>query len=130
MLVAIDAPLRQYKARRRKHTQYVTEAQRRRPGCGGAVTRGYDRLAVASISRCGQVAHASDSPAGPVTSGPPQEPRRQRPSSMTPTAMIAMTIAIPPRVSKNRAISHLFYCPWPHAGPVVEKETGPLSNNC
>ena len=55
-----------------------------------------------------RIAQASDSPSGPVTSGPPQEPRRHRPSSMTPTAMIAMTIAMPPRVSRNSAISHSF----------------------
>ena len=54
--------------------------------------------------RWGQVAHASDSPSEPVTSGPPQEPRRQRPSSITPIAMIAMTIAIAPNVSRNTAI--------------------------
>ena len=52
----------------------------------------------------GQAAQASEPPSGPSTSGPPQEPRRQRPSSNTPIAMIAMTIAIPPNVNRNTAI--------------------------
>ena len=75
-----------------------------------------------SDSRRGQVAQASDSPSDPVTSEPPQEPLRHRPSSMTPTAMIAMTIAMPPRVSRNSAISFLFYCPGPHAGRFQRKK--------
>ncbi len=68
----------------------------------------YSLLGVTSVFRRGQVAQASDSPAVPVTSGPPQEPRKQRPLKTTPTAMIAMTIAMPPRVSRNSAISHEF----------------------
>ena len=69
----------------------------------------YGRVADRSVLRRGQVAQASDSPSWLVMSGPPQEPRRHRPSSMTPTAMIAMTIAMPPRVNRNSTISHQSY---------------------
>ena len=61
-------------------------------------------FAVDETRRFGQAWQAKDSPSAPRASSPPQDPRKQRPSTMTPTAMITMTSAMPASVSKKRVI--------------------------
>ena len=78
----------------------------------------YERRAI--VLRFGQVAQLSGSPSGPIASGPPQEPRRQRPLNMTPTAMIIMMMPMPPSVSRKVAMVYsivaLSGASWSNAG--------------
>jgi hypothetical protein len=60
---------------------------------------------VALLRRLGQLAQESGSPSGPVTSGPPQEPRKQGRSKITPTAMMSMTNPMTPSTSKKTVMT-------------------------
>jgi hypothetical protein len=53
-----------------------------------------------ALLRFGQVAQDSGSPFGSKISGPPQEPRKQRPFNTTPTDMASMIKAISPTVMR------------------------------
>jgi hypothetical protein len=66
----------------------------RHPGAPDAATLGGDYPeGVARLARLGQLAQDSRSPFGPGSSGPPQDPRRQRPDSIAPIAIAANPIA-------------------------------------
>ena len=56
---------------------------------------------VALLRRLGQVAQESGLPSGPEISGPPQEPRRQGRSKITPTAIMSMTNPMTPRTRRK-----------------------------
>ena len=66
-----------------------------------AVSQPSARAPASRALRIGQVAQVSDSPSAPSTSGPPQDPRRQRPVSMTPIDIASMIRAKAARVRRD-----------------------------